>query len=151
MFGYQGRRLNETVDKDSQRYYTIILNESYPKIFGLDTVDMDRKFYVFEGPIDSMFIPNSTAMLGGTLFGNDNAVIVYDNEPRNEEICKKIQKAINRGYKVCIWPENVVEKDVNELVMNGVPADFIKTMIDNNTWSSISAQLVFNNWRKKYG
>ena len=37
------------------RYITIKIDEDAPKIFGLDTLDMTKPFYVVEGPIDSMF------------------------------------------------------------------------------------------------
>jgi hypothetical protein len=149
IFGYQGRSLKENLDKNEQRYYTIIVDESYPKVYGLDRVDLSRKHYILEGPIDAMFIPNSIATAGGGLYNaSQNAVFVFDNEPRNKDTCKKMQKAIRLGQSVCIWPETVVEKDVNELIMNGVPADFIKLMIDNATFSGASAQLTFNTWKK---
>ena len=149
IFGYQGRSIKENLDKGEQRYYTLILDSTQPKIFGLDRLDMDRKFYVTEGPIDSMFIPNSAAMVGGILFGNENAVIVYDNEPRSVKTCKKIQKAINRGYKVCIWPTSWEYKDVNDMVLNNMTPSFIKQMIDERTYSGMEATLVFNEWKRR--
>ena len=80
IFGYQGRQLKDTLDNQAIKYYTIILDESKPKIWGLNTVDEDRTFYVLEGPIDAMFIPNSVAVCGGDLhsvnysLNTDNAV-----------------------------------------------------------------------------
>ena len=40
---------------------------------------------------------------------------VLDNEPRNPQICSYIEKLINMGKQVCIWPEQVAEKDINDL------------------------------------
>ena len=149
IFGYQGRSMKENLDKNEQKYYTIILDESQPKIFGLDRVDLSRNHYVLEGPFDAMFIPNSIATAGGGLFNaSTNAVFVFDNEPRSKETCKKIQKTINLGYKVCIWPSSVTEKDVNELVLNSWEPSFIKQMIDERTYQGMKAQLVFTEWRK---
>ena len=44
----------------------------------------------------------------------NNFIIVYDNEPRSPETIKKIDKAITLGYKVCIWPDDILVKDVND-------------------------------------
>lgn len=150
IFGYQGRSLKENIDKEGEKYYTIILDESQPKIFGLDRVDLSRRHYVLEGPIDAMFIPNSIATAGGGLYNaSANAVFVFDNEPRNKDTCKKIQKTINLGYKVCIWPESQQEKDVNELILTGLSSEFIKTIIDEGVYEGMAAQVVFSEWRKR--
>jgi transcription elongation factor Elf1 len=154
VFGYQGRSLKEELDNNEQRYYTIILDETQPKIFGMDLLDEKRKFYVFEGPIDSMFIQNSVAAAGGDLLqivsrlAKETAVLVFDNEPRSKEVCKKIHRAILQDYQVCIWPTSVTEKDINEMIMNAMNTDFIKRIIDNSTFSGLSAQLAFHGWKK---
>ena len=48
--------------------------------------------------IDSLFLPNSIAV-GGSDFKKiqhlkENAIIIYDNEPRNTVILKKIEEVI---------------------------------------------------------
>jgi hypothetical protein len=151
VFGYQGRSL----DPDAEvKYITIILDENQPKIFGMDTVDQDRKFFIFEGPLDSLFIPNSVACAGGELLQTasqlkkENAVLVFDNEPRSKETCKKMQKAINLGYQVCIWPKEIYEKDVNEMILSKMEPEFIKTMIDDHIYVGLGAQVAFGSWRK---
>jgi DNA primase len=147
---YQGRAL----DDSNLKYITIILDESVPKVYGLDTVDFTRTVYVFEGPIDSMFIPNSIATAGGDLvsavctFPKDKLVIVYDNESRSKETVKKIDKAINQGYSVCIWPENIDQKDVNDMVLNGQSPEFIQYIIDKNTFNGLAAKLALSRWSK---
>ena len=111
---YQGRALGNSAVK----YITIVLDDSIPKVYGLDRVNFDKRVYVVEGPIDSMFISNSIATAGGDLvsaigsFRKDNLVIVYDNEPRSRETIKKLDKAILQGYNVCIWPDNLDRKSV---------------------------------------
>lgn len=152
-YGFQGR----SFAKDTMlRYITIMLDESKPKIFGVDSVDTNHKFYVLEGPIDSMFLQNAVAMAGAdmsTIFGNNesvkhNAVIVFDNEPRNIDIIKRIDSCIEQGYNVCIWPNEIHQKDINDMVLAGKrPAD-LQLIIDMNTFSGLSAKLRLASWRK---
>lgn len=153
-FGVQGRSFKP----DGIRYITIIFDEAAPKIFGLDDVDFNQRVYVFEGPIDSMFIPNSIAMAGsdGVRVIDDvageyknNIVFVYDNEPRNKDICKIMDKVIEKGYNIAFWPDGIEQKDVNDMVKDAKmnPAD-IKLILDNNTYSGLQAKLKLANWRK---
>ena len=132
LFGFQGRSFRKN---DDLKYITILLNESKPKMFGLDAVDISKRVYMFEGPIDAMFIPNSVASAGGridtnfslTNFKKDGTVIVYDNEPRNKETVQKMESAVNEGYTICIWPDSISQKDVNDMIMAGIDA---KSIID---------------------
>lgn len=150
VFALQGRSLRSS----NTKYITIVLNENSPKVYGLDTVDLMRKTYVFEGPIDSMFVPNSIATAGGEMipvlksFDKSNLVIVYDNEPRSRETVKKLDKAILNGYNVCIWPEHLEHKDVNDMVLAGLSPDFIKHIIDQNTYRDLAAKLALTKWSK---
>jgi len=147
---YQGRALGPSAVK----YITIILDDSVPKVYGLDRVNFDRTVYVVEGPIDSMFLPNSIATAGGDLvssissFSKDKLVIVYDNEPRSKETIKKLDKAILNGYNVCIWPENLEHKDINDMFLAGMSSDFIKHIIDTNTYRDLAAKLALTKWSK---
>jgi hypothetical protein len=147
---FQGRALG----KSTLKYITIVLDDMEHKIYGLDTVDLKSKTYVFEGPIDSMFIPNSISTAGGDLvsslqgFDKSNLVIVYDNEPRATETIKKIDKARLLGYNVCIWPDNIEEKDVNDMVKAGMGAEYIKHVIDENTYRELSAKMALTAWSK---
>lgn len=166
MFGLQGRSFNPT---DKLRYITIMVDESQPRFYGIDTMDLSKPVYVFEGPIDSMFVPNSIASAGGDAMRELNLlnidknpfVVVYDNEPRNPHTIKKIERAIREGYKVCIWPNSVEEKDVNDMVIKRiykhdyVPTEKItrigndiKEVIDTCTFAGLEATLNLNNWKK---
>ena len=51
-------------------------------------------------------------------------VYVYDNEPRNKEICARIEKAIKQGKKVVIFPSRIIEKDLNDMVLAGHERQF---------------------------
>lgn len=147
---YQGR----TLGKSEIKYITIVLDEDVPKVYGLDRVNFNHDVYVFEGPIDSMFVPNSIATAGGDLvaavraFPKDKLTIVYDNEPRSRETIKKIDKAILNGYRVCIWPDNLEHKDVNDMVLSGLSSDFIQHIIKSNTYQDLAAKLRLTQWSK---
>ena len=150
VFGFQGRAF----DKDSIRYITIMLDESRAKVFGLDQVDFTKKYYVVEGPIDSLFLSNAIAMAGADISASgleniDNAVFVFDNEPRNTDIVNRMTSLIDRGYKVCIWPKTMSNtKDINDMVLAGHPSAAIELIIDNNTYSGLTGRLAVAEWRK---
>ena len=154
LYGFQGRSFK----KDAKvRYITIILDDSKPKLFGLDTLDEQAPhIYVVEGPIDSLFIRNCVASCGSDLTTNlhyitedkSKFIVVYDNEPRNEDIVKKIEKAINNGYTVCIWPDNIKEKDINDMVLAGMSPKKVVDTINENLYNGLKATLRFNEWKK---
>lgn len=149
LMGFQARLIKGS----GVRYYTLKLKESYPKIFGLDRLDMDRDYYIVEGPIDSLFLDNSVAMMGASL-GVDKflpnqfskGIYVYDNEPRNKQIVNTMERLIGGGYRVCIWPEHIKQKDINDMVLAGVRD--IQKIISLNTYTGLKAKLKFTEWRR---
>jgi len=153
LFGFQGRSFKKTT---ALRYITIMLDEDKPKLYGLDTVDINKDIYVVEGPIDSMFLPNAIASAGSDITSNLNYVtedmskfiIVYDNEPRNKDINKKIARAIDSGYRVCIWPNSLELKDINDMHMAGMSIQKIVDLIQQNTYNGLEAKLKFAMWKK---
>ena len=109
---------------------------------------------MFEGPIDSLFIPNSLAVLGSNLklldekLSSSKLVFCFDNEPRNKQIVSKVNEAIDLGKRVCIWPDSLKEKDVNDMIISGLTSDEILDMITTNTYEGPSAKLRLSTWRK---
>jgi len=150
LFGFAGRSFDP---KANLRYITIMLDENEDKIFGLNQVDFNKKYYVTEGQIDSLFLSNAIAMAGadGNSHGlNDNAVFVFDNEPRNKEIVTRMQKVIDRGIKIVIWSEKLQKygKDINDMVINGLSLIDIEMILDNNTYSGLEAKLALTIWKR---
>ena len=145
LIGVQGRALSTNPVK----YLTIMLEEDAPKIYGLDTVDKESTVYITEGPFDSTFIRNAIAMCGADLvqrdWGINNCCWVFDNEPRSREITNRIRNTIDRGEKVVIWPSNVAEKDINDMVLAGHD---VQNLVESNTYSGLQAKLKFNTWKK---
>ena len=78
-------------------------------------------------------------------FGWSNYIWVFDNEPRNREIVEIIDKTIGRGDKIVIWPKQIVEKDINDMVLSGHD---IMSILQSNTYSGLQAKVKFNNWKK---
>jgi hypothetical protein len=137
-------------DPNGVRYITIMFDER-PKIFGLDTVNFNKTYLVVEGAIDSMFVRNAVAMAGAegnakALRNTENAIFVFDAEPRNKEIHKRIEKVISNGHRVCIWPPDVPGKDINEMYMNGLTN--VDEVIRENTYKGLEATLKLTEWRK---
>ena len=152
LIAFQGRALGES----KLRYITIKMNDDNHKVFGLDRIDKEKTIYVVEGPIDSMFLENAIAtadanlMSASKLFDRTKIVLVYDNEPRNKELHKQMEKAIDEHYAVVIWPELIIEKDVNEMVLNGgFSPDEIQDFISKSTFVNLRAKMEFINWKKR--
>ena len=151
-FGYQGRSLNP---KDTLRYITIIVDETKPKIFGLDTLDPSQHVLIVEGPIDSLFLTNAVAMAGSEIskskladVGITSATFVFDNERRNKQIVARMSKVLEDGFNVCLWPENIAEKDVNDMILSGKTKSDIEMTIKLNTVSGLGGVALLNQWKR---
>jgi transcription elongation factor Elf1 len=148
MFGYQGRSFDP---KESLRYITIMLDTEQPKLFGLDKIDEGKPVYVLEGPLDSLFVENSLAMAGADVSYDHlpkNSVFVYDNEPRSKAIVKKIERCISDGYSVVIFPSTVNQKDINDMVLDGLKSCDVQSFIENNTYQGIDASVALREWKR---
>ena len=145
LVGFQGRSLGPSKVK----YITVMINDDAPKIYGLDTIRKSSPVFVTEGPFDSTLIRNSIAMCGADgdvgKWGVSNPVWVYDNEPRSKEITTRISNTINRGDKVVIWPNNLKEKDINDMVLAG---HSVQELLESNIYNGLKAKLQFNTWKR---
>jgi hypothetical protein len=148
-FAFQGRAFG----KEAPKYLTIKIDKGAQKIYGLDRIDVTKKIYVVEGPIDSLFLPNAVAVAGAhldlhLLDGVLSKTVVIDNEPRNKEITTQLDGYIKKGYACYIPPDNLLAKDINDLAMSGMSQSEIVDLIDSNTFTGIAATLRFTQWRK---
>ena len=149
VFAFQGRAFG----KEQPKYLTIKLDENKQKVYGLDKVTFQKPIYITEGPIDSLFIDNCLAAGGADLFlknkiPNENITYIFDNEPRNKEIVKRMYKVIEQDFNVVIWPEDLQLKDVNDMIMSGLTKFELQDIISNNTYSKLSALTKLNYWKK---
>lgn len=140
---------------ESMRYINVRDETNSPLIFGYHDIDFTRPVLVVEGALDSLFLPNAIAV-SGTSFGKldelpiakDNLTIIFDNEPRNVDVCRLMDKYIKKGYKIVIWPSGIKGKDINQMVLNGTSIEKIHQTILDHTYTGLMASIKFAEWRK---
>lgn len=110
-------------------------------IFNIGNVKSEIPYvFVFEGPIDSMFVQNGVAIASLTptfkqqtilqnLIGYE-LIYVFDNDKNNKQTARRIQKHIKENKQIFIWPKEFKKyKDFNELCckleLDEIPWQFI--------------------------
>jgi hypothetical protein len=148
-FMFQARAFS----REEPKYISIKISEE-EKIYGLDRIDFSKRIYMVEGPIDSIFLPNALAASGSSFDSKTvqqikpNLTLVYDQESRSIELTTIVEKSIDSGFDVCIWPNNIIEKDINKMILAGRTAEQIVKIINENTYHGIEAKLRFTQWKK---
>ena len=133
------------------RYMTLKVGNAEKKIFGTHRIDLSKPAFVVEGQFDSMFVDNCVATGDSSLstvpdyFGSGDWTLIYDNERRNREIVRNMEKAIDSGFKVVIFPDNIEQKDINDMWLAGVE---VNRIIKENTFKGIEAKMKFTAWRR---
>jgi len=141
VIGFQTRSL---IKKVNSRYLTYDLEKIYEEagkelviseeelvsvkkvstLFNVMMVDFEREVTMFEGPIDSMFIPNSIglATAGRSTEEFDEIPTIrymFDNDVTGK---KKMMEKLKRGRKIFIWEkflkETSIEKDWDNFLKN---------------------------------
>lgn len=162
---YQSRKLFEWDDKPK---YTSKLDAD-KTVCGLDKINPDiDSVFIFEGPIDSFFVKNGTAV-GGISRGVHSLtptqkeqydslkffqkIWCLDSQWLDETSREKTEMLINQGEKVFIWPEKygAIFKDLNELCvahkLNEISPKFIK----NNSYIGANAKYKLDVIKVKLG
>jgi len=147
VFGFTARTFSPTVEP---RYIHLRLDKNVDFIYGTERINPRKTIYITEGQIDSLFLENAVAV-GGANYGSafvqsvkSNCVIVPDNDwRRNSQVAGQLKKAINDGYKVCLFPATIKEKDLNDLAKGGMSLPEIKNVVDSHTYVGLTAQLEF--------
>ncbi len=156
--GAQGRAINMKDEENARttlKYITVKGDKSIDRLwYGMWRTNPKKRVYVVEGPIDSLFLSNAVAIVGaGALkeipdrFKDSKMTWIMDNEPRNRQVCSYIEKLIELGRDVCIWPRKMLEKDINDMAYN-TSTKQIQKLIDKNTFNGLEATLRFRDWRK---
>jgi len=153
IIGISGRAL--VVSDEKLRYVTLKIDPGNDKLlYGLDRIDMTQTVKIVEGPIDSLFLKNCIASGDSSLhiasksIQAKNKVLIFDNEPRNKEIVRLMERAIKEMNEIVIWPDSIKGKDINEMVLSGISPDEIEEIISNNTFFGLQAQAKFVFWKK---
>lgn len=97
------------------------------ELFGINNIDCSIPYvFIFEGPIDSMFVKNGVAMASlsptehqlqqlNNLIGYEQ-IWVFDNDKNNKQTASKIAKHVDSGKRLFIWPKEFSKfKDFNEI------------------------------------
>jgi len=149
LIGLSGRAIRG----ENLRYLTMRIKDDGPMLFSLNNVDKTQTVYVTEGPIDSMFLPNAIAVGSSNLkyaseyISKESLVLVYDNEPRNRNVMRELKTSIENGFRVCVWPKSIKEKDINDMIRcAGMTQDEVLDVVNKNTFSGPQALLEFNMW-----
>lgn len=137
---------------ENPKYLYIKIDPNGSRLFGLDTVNKEELTYIVEGPLDSLFLPNSIAIGSADFCMAEldtfpNRIIVPDNEPRNPDVCDAIHKAIKKGHPVCLW-DDWWGKDIDDMVMAGKSIESVVGLINRSTVQGIEAELKFLKWKK---
>ena len=141
-----------------------LTGDEYPKyltklgdkcLYGENNIDTTIPYiFIFEGPIDAMFVKNGVAVGGSTItekqetflnkcFGQ-KIIYVYDNDKNNKEMDKKVRSLIKQNKKIFIWPRELQKfKDINEICCKLELNEFPYKFITENSFSGIEAQLKF--------
>ena len=147
VFAFQGRAFG----KEQPKYLTIKLDENKQKVYGLETVNLQEHVTIVEGPIDSMFLNNCLAAAGADLtlrIEPDNITYIFDNEPRNKEIIKRMYDVIEKDYNLVVWPDDMRHKDINDMILSGMSKAEVQTIISNNTFAQLEALTKLSYFKK---
>jgi len=147
--GLTGRSMGNS----SLRYVTVRITDD-PLIYGLDRVKRGKTIYVTEGPIDSMFLDNAIAA-GGTDFtralynvNDENVVLIFDNQPRNKQVVKRVESFAARGYSMIIWNSAWKWKDINDAIISGASSSEVEYILNKSTFKGLALKLAIRDWKK---
>ena len=147
VFAFQGRAFG----KEQPKYLTVKLDENKQKVYGLESVNLQEPLYIVEGPIDSMFLKNCLAAAGADLtlkVEPSNVTYIFDNEPRNKEIIKRMYDVIEKDYNLVVWPDNMRHKDINDMIISGMSIAEVQTIISTNTFAKLEALTKISYYKK---
>lgn len=139
MYGFYSRNIY------NKEFFTYLPEQNIGfKIWNWFQIDKNKPVYIFEGIFDALSsgLDNVIALMGAKipeerLSELKYPVFVLDNDKTG--ILNSIEYS-KRGFHVYIQPNELKEKDMNELMLNH-PELNVPEMIKNNIYSSISAEI----------
>ena len=147
----QGRAFGDNLPDGILRYATVKPRHEDTKVYGEDRIINGKTRLVVEGPIDSLFLPNCVATADADLLSAKGDIYIPDNQYRNPQVCDGIQKMIDRGVKVVLFPPEVQWKDINDMVdpnKGAMPINDLLRIIAKNVFQGMGASLRFADLRK---
>ena len=147
VFAFQGRAFGN----EQPKYLTIKTDENKQKVYGLERVNLQQQIFIVEGPIDSLFLNNCLAAAGADLtlrVEPNNVTYIFDNEPRNKEIIKRMYDVIEKDYSLVVWPDDMRHKDINDMIVAGMSKAEVQTIISKNTFAKLEALTKLSYYKK---
>lgn len=148
--GVTGRAMGHS----SLRYCTIRIPGDKPLVYGLSLIDFTKHIWVVEGQFDSMNVENSVAP-GGTdlaralaFLPEEQTTLVFDNQPRNKQIVKRVEYYCKQDRSLVIWPSTWAYKDINNAVVAGLTTDEVMEILKRNTYRGPALKLAIRDWKK---
>jgi hypothetical protein len=60
-----------------------------------------------------------------------------------------MEKVIDKGWNICIWPDSVACKDINDMILSSINETRLIEIIKNHTHNGLLAKTHLATWRKK--
>lgn len=158
---YQSR----VVYNEDMRFYPKYLSKvnGEKSLYNVNKISGDLDYiFIFEGPIDSFFVRNGTAVAGiqenssNTFtplqemqinsFKFHKKIWVLDNQWQDEAGRKKTQKLIDSGETVFVWPESLKNsyKDLNEMCQDKNINEIEPSFFIDNACTNLKAKLLMS-------
>lgn len=137
-YGFYSRCLSSKV------FYTYIpeQNTGY-KLWNWFNISKKSTVYIFEAIFNALStnLSNSIACMGSDIPDDklkelNDAVFVFDNDSTGNSKALKYAKL---GHKVFLYPKDIQEKDINDLLKGGWTKDDLTEMIKSNTYQGFEA------------
>jgi hypothetical protein len=86
----------------------------------------------------------ATTKIDLSSINKDKVIICLDNQPRNKQVVNITQEYVANGFNVCIWPKSIKQKDINQMVLEGI--EDIDDVIRSNAFSGLRAKIELAKW-----
>ena len=151
--------------KEDEKYYPKYLSKvnGEKSLYNINKISTDLEYiFVFEGPIDSFFIKNGTAVAGiqenstntfSTLQEQQllpyrffKKIWVLDSQWQDKASKNKTNKLLESGETVFIWPENIGKKfkDINDFCVSNKLDSIDPEFIIQNSQEGLKAKLLMS-------
>lgn len=143
--------VTRSIKENAKLRYINLRKGNDPLIYNIENINFSQRKYVVEGPIDSLFLKNCVAAIGSDLLKckdilDSNTTYIFDNQPKNMEIIKKMEYLVSVGCSIVVWPYSPeIKEDINDMIDQNIDVDNI---INNNTYTGLSSKLKIKAWRK---
>ena len=158
---YQSRAIYDKDTKVYPKYLGKVNGER--SLYNLNKVSPDIDYlFIFEGPIDSFFVKNGTAVAGIQEKSSKNFTQLQDIQLSKFRVYKKIwvldsqwldtasrektERLIDDGETVFIWPEKIGKqfKDINDLCIAANRDSIEPTFFIKNSYEGLKAKLLLS-------